>query len=44
LPDSASIEEAVVKLLFINKINQGFKDVEEDRVVSNEQIKKKFGV
>ena len=44
LPDSASIEDAVHKLLFINKINQGLQDYEDGRVVSHEHIKKKFGI
>jgi predicted transcriptional regulator len=43
LPDNAFLEDAVIKLLFINKINRGLKDYEEGRVVSHEHIKNKFG-
>lgn len=39
LPDSFTIDELIDKLLFIEKVEEGFKQSEEGKVVSNEDVK-----
>lgn len=39
LPDSFTIDELIDKLLFIEKVEEGFKQSEDGKVVSNEDVK-----
>jgi len=39
LPDEFSIEELIDRLLFIDKIEQGLKDVEEEKTLTLEEAK-----
>jgi predicted transcriptional regulator len=40
LPDSFTIDELIDQLIFIEKIEEGFKQSEEGKVVSNEDVKR----
>jgi predicted transcriptional regulator len=40
--DEFDTEQLIEKLLFIEKVEKGLKDVEEGRVIEYEQAKKKF--
>jgi len=42
LPDTASIADAIERLCFIAKIEDGLRQSEERRVVAHEEIKKRF--
>jgi predicted transcriptional regulator len=42
LPDRATIEDAIEKLCFIAKIEEGLQQSEAGRVVSHEEVKKRF--
>ncbi len=42
LPDDADWDDLMYKIYVRQSIEQGLKDVEEGRVVSHEEIKKKF--
>lgn len=44
LPEDASLEDAMDKLLFLSKIDSGLKDIEEGRVFSHEEAKTKLGL
>ena len=44
LPENASIDDALDKILFLKKIDQGLKDIEEGRFISHEELKKKFNI
>lgn len=44
LPEDATIEDAVDKLLFLNKINSGIKDIENGNIHSHEDAKRKFNI
>lgn len=42
LPDEASFDDIMERLYFIQKIEAGLKDVEEGRVHSHEEVKKRL--
>lgn len=42
LPDGASIDEAIERLCFIAKIEEGLRQSKAGQVVSHEEIKKRF--
>ncbi len=42
LPEEFSTDELIDKLLFIEKVEKGLKDVEEGRVVSMEEAKERM--
>lgn len=42
LPDGATIDEAIERLCFIAKIEEGFRQSDAGHVVSHEEIKKRF--
>ena len=44
LPADASFEDVMERLYFIYKIEQGLADVEAGRVVSHEEVKRRFGL
>lgn len=44
LPDDATWDDLMYEIYVCKKIGQGLKDVEEGRVVSHEEVKKRFGV
>jgi Zn-dependent alcohol dehydrogenase len=39
LPDSFTIDELIDQLIFIEKVEEGFQQSEEGKVVSNEDVK-----
>lgn len=44
LPENANWNDVMYKIYVRQSIEQGLKDVEEGRVISHEDLKKKFGV
>lgn len=44
LPEDASYEDAMNKLLFLSKISSGLRDVEEGRVCTTDQVKEKLEI
>ncbi|MBN2536536.1 MAG: hypothetical protein JXB88_26880 [Spirochaetales bacterium] len=42
LPDEASLDDIMERLYFIQKIEAGLKDIEEGRVHSHEEVKKRL--
>ena len=42
LPDSVDFDDIVYRLYVINKINQGMKDIEEDNVISHDDLKREI--
>ena len=42
LPDDATIEDAIERLCFIAKIEEGLRQSETGRLVSREEVKKQF--
>ena len=42
MPDSYSIDDVMYELYVKKKVDEGLKDIEEDRVVSFEDVKAKF--
>ncbi len=42
LPDGATIDEAIERLCFIAKIEEGLRQSDAGQVVSHEEIKKRF--
>lgn len=40
MPDNFSVDEIIEKLIFVDKINQGIKDADEGRTLSNEEVGK----
>jgi predicted transcriptional regulator len=42
LPDDASIEDIQYHLYVLQKIRSGLKDVEEGRIISQEEMEKRF--
>lgn len=42
LPDDATIEDAIERLCFIAKIEEGLRQSEAGRVVPHEEVKKQF--
>lgn len=43
LPDNPEIELVIEKLILLDKIEQGIKDVNEGNVFSGEQVREKLG-
>ncbi len=39
LPDSFTIDELIDQLIFIEKVEEGFQQSEENKVISNEDVK-----
>jgi predicted transcriptional regulator len=44
LPENASIEDAMERLVFLSKIQRGREDVEAGRVISHEDAKYRLGL
>lgn len=44
LPDTASLEEAIERVLFLAKIDRGRADVEAGRTVGHEELKRRLGL
>ena len=44
LPENATLEDAMEKIIFMTKINSGLKDFEEGRYFSTAEAKTKLGV
>ncbi len=44
LPENASIEDAMERLLFLAKIERGKADVDAGRLVSHEDVKRRLGL
>jgi predicted transcriptional regulator len=42
LPDDSSYEDIMEKIYFMQKVEAGLKDVEERRVISHEEVKKRL--
>jgi len=42
LPDSASIEDAMERLLFLAKVEKGLRQADSDRTLSHEQVKERM--
>jgi predicted transcriptional regulator len=42
LPDTATIDQAIERLCFIAKIEEGLRDSQDGRVVSHDEVKKRF--
>jgi len=42
LPDGATLDEAIERLCFIAKIEEGLRQSEAGQVVSHEEVKKRF--
>ena len=42
LPDDSSYEDIMEKIYFMQKVGAGLKDVEEGRVISHEEVKKRL--
>jgi predicted transcriptional regulator len=42
LPDDSSYEDIMEKIYFMQKVEAGLKDVEEGRVISHEEVKKRL--
>jgi predicted transcriptional regulator len=42
LPESATLEDAIERLCFIAKIEEGLRQSEAGQVVSHEEVKKRF--
>ncbi len=44
LPDDATWEDLMYKIYVIQSIQAGLKDIEEGKVVSHEEVKRRFGL
>ena len=44
LPDSVTWDDLIYEMYVKKKIEKGLKDIEEGRVVSHEEVKKRFGL
>ena len=42
LPEQATLEDAIERLCFIAKVEEGLRQSEAGRIVSHEEVKKKF--
>ncbi len=42
LPDDATVEDAMERLLFLAKIERGLRESENKKVISHDEIKKRF--
>ena len=42
LPDTFTVDQLVEELIVLNKIEEGLKDVEEDKVFSTDQVKEEL--
>ncbi len=44
LPENASVEDAMERLLFLSKIERGKADADAGRLVSHEDVKRRLGL
>lgn len=44
LPENASVEDAVERLVFLSKVERGLSDAAAGRVVSHEEVKRRLGL
>lgn len=44
LPDSASVEEAIERVVLLDKIERGLADADAGRVISHDDVKRRLGV
>jgi predicted transcriptional regulator len=44
LPEDASVEDAIERLLFLVKIERGKADADAGRTISHEEVKRRFGL
>lgn len=44
LPEDASVEDAIERLLFLANIERGKADADAGRVISHEEVKRRFGL
>lgn len=44
LPDDATLEDAMERLYFLEKIERGRADVREGRTVSHDEVQQRFGL
>ena len=44
LPETASLEDAIERLCFIAKVEQGLRDSDAGRVTPHDEVKKRFSV
>lgn len=44
LPDNATVEEAMERLLFLSKIEQGIAEANAGRILSSEEVRKRLGL
>ena len=42
LPEGATIEDAIERLCFVAKVEQGLRDSEAGRLVTHDEVKKRF--
>ena len=42
LPDESSFEDIMEKLLFLQKVEEGLEDIRQDRVTTNEDVRKRL--
>lgn len=44
LPDDTTVEEAMERLLFLSKIDQGIAEAEAGKTLSSEEVRKRLGL
>lgn len=44
LPENATVEEAMERLLFLSKMEQGIADADAGRTLSSEEVRKRLGL
>ena len=44
LPDDATVEEAMERLLFLSKIDQGLAEADAGRTLNSEEVRKRLGL
>lgn len=44
LPENASVEDAIERLVFLAKIERGLADANAGRIVSHEEVKRRLGL
>ena len=44
LPEDATLEDAMERLFFLEKIERGLADVRAGRMVSHEEVRRRFGL
>ncbi len=42
LPDNATIEDAMERLLFMAKVERGLREADEDKTISHEELREKM--